>query len=497
MTGLGWLLSAMLGGMGLGLLFGRRRLPERGSQKRHHTAIEPQPIGSSLDPLTGLANRQDFLAQLRQAVSEYQPDQTEVVLLILDLDRFQRINNSLGQQGGDALLCSLAQRLLQKYPQPHCVGRLGSDDFAILLRSTPQDHDTGMAAALEDLSLVLQQPFEVAGETIILGASLGASSYPTRARTVDELLHQAALAMQQSKAQSWRRRTQAQPGTALAERDALHIEAALREALLKEELWLSYQPQIDLKTGRLCGCEALLRWHNPQLGEVPPSVFIPLAESCGLMAKLGPWVLHQACLDARRMRAKLGEQFVMSVNVSALQFQHMDMVAEVQQALRQTALPASALELEITENLLLENPDHARDTLKALRMMGVHVAIDDFGTGYCSLSYLLNYPVDKLKIDRSFIQHLEHNQHDADLTSAIIVLAHTLGLSVVAEGIEEDGQSRFLSDHACDLGQGYLYGRAVRADDFMKNIPPSGILLSQNGEGVSVGLGSVASQRTH
>lgn len=499
MTAAGLLLGIALSGLGLGLVLLRKDAHKRQRSLQDPVPIPPMitPRTSMKDPLTGVANRQELLQQLGLAVADHQPDQGDVGLLILDLDRFQRINNSLGQQGGDALLCALAQRLVQQYPEPHCVGRLGSDDFAIILHPTTDQRDRTVAQSLEHLNEVLQQPFEIGSDTIVLGASLGASSYPSQARTVEEMLQQAGLAMQQSKTQSWRRRTQAAPGTGLAERDALHIEAALRNALSKRELWLSYQPQIDLKTGRLCGCEALLRWHNPQLGEVPPSVFIPLAEACGLMSSLGPWILHQACRDARRMRAKLGDQFVMSVNISALQFQHMDMVAEVERALRQAALPAAALELEITENLLLENPDHARDTLKALRMMGVHVAIDDFGTGYCSLSYLLNYPVDKLKIDRSFIQHLEHNQHDADLTSAIIVLAHTLGLSVVAEGIEESGQSRFLSEHACDLGQGYLYGRAVRADDFMKNIPSSGIFGGPSGQVLSASLSPQARQRPH
>ncbi len=419
--------------------------------------------------LHSLHSRRSILRQLRHALIRASAADQRVAIVIADLDQFQRINDSFGHAIGDQMLEITAARLNEYAPQPHILGRLGSDEFVLLLLNAPPAAQC--LQQIEHMQTQLATPTRLNGQDIVVTASIGLSLYPSSAQAAEQLLQLADIAVHAAKRQG-RNQLVLQDGThASLAHTELQTELALRTALDKGEIWLTYQPQVDLRDGRTIGCEALIRWQHPVLGQVAPASFIPVAESSGLIASLGSWVLRTACHDAQRMREIFGSGFVMSVNVSALQFQTGDLIDVVRSALFESGLPAHCLEVEITENLLLQNQSQTREILQTLRDMGVLVAIDDFGTGYSSLSYLLNYPIDKLKIDRSFIEHLSTSKHDATLTSAIIAMAHQIGLVVVAEGVEQSEQGQFLSRHDCDMAQGFLYGRAVRAEDFIQQSP--------------------------
>ena len=415
---------------------------------------------SSTDVLTGLPNRRrldrHFNASLAQARRERKP----FAMLVLNLDHFRRVNDTLGHALGDRVLVEVAQRLRGCLRQGDAVARVGGDEFALLLHLA----DVGRAEASAARVLeALRQPFNQADINFTVTASLGVSMFPNDGETLDTLIDRADAAMRQVKESGragvafhrpqWRRRhTDA--------RSRLQLDHAMRLALKNGLFCLHYQPQVDLESGVVRGAEALIRWMDPVLGEVPPGEFIPVAEDSGFIMAIGDWVLHAAVQQAAAWHAR-GLGLVVSVNVSALQFQQPGFVDGVARALREASLPAARLELELTESMLMNNAPDALERLHALAALGVSLAIDDFGTGFSCLSTLKRLPIHRLKIDRSFVQGLPTDASDAGIVTAILGMGRALHLQIVAEGVETDAQRRFLKKAGCDQFQGFLFAKAL------------------------------------
>lgn len=419
------------------------------------------------DALTELPNRTLLRDRLNQAITQARRNHQHAAVMMLDLDHFKRINDSLGHKVGDDLLLDVAARLRGAVRESDTVARMGGDEFVVLLPVV--DGEESVRAVAAKILAELSRPYRIAEREMVITPSVGISRFPEDGEDEFELLQKADAAMYSAKA-SGRGQYRFFDAEMLATNHRrLEIEGALRKAVENEELSLAYQKQISLETGELVGCEALLRWHSPVLGEVSPEHFVPIAEDLGIIHELGNWVIDQACMDARMMHIELEHPFMMAVNVSPKQFFYGDIVATVRRALNRSGLAPEWLELEITEGVLIENPKETIQTLRRLRNMGVRVAIDDFGTGFSSLSYLMRYPIDKLKIDRSFINDLGLDQHDASLTAAIIAMAHSIGLMVVAEGVETTEQGQFLREFGCDIVQGFYFGKPLRTDGFLRS----------------------------
>jgi diguanylate cyclase (GGDEF)-like protein len=413
------------------------------------------------DTLTGLPNRLLFQDRLRLAVAQAHRQAKGLVVLFLDVDRFKVINDSLGHSVGDRLIREVAVRLRSCLREGDTVARLGGDEFMLLLPDVAQAVDAAKVAK-KVLDLV-RHPFEIDGRELFVTSSIGISLYPDDGRDAETLVKNADAAMYRAKEQGrdhYQLYTPALNETAL---ERLALESSLRKALVHDELRLHYQPILDVATRRVFGLEALLRWQHPELGLVAPAEFIPLAEITGLILPMGPWVLRTACAQARAWQ-ELHPGLSMAVNLSARQFQEPNLVGHVTDALAATGLQPRFLQLEITESSAMQNAQTAIQTLRELKALGVGLSIDDFGTGYSSLSYLKRFPIDTLKIDQSFIRDIETAPDDAAIASAIIGLAHTLKLSVVAEGVETAGQLEFLARHGCDRTQGYLFSRPLPVD---------------------------------
>lgn len=412
------------------------------------------------DALTRLPNRTLLHDRVTQAISSAQRDGHQLALMYLDLDNFKTINDCFGHTVGDRLLLELAAVLQDCVRSSDTVSRQGGDEFVILL---PQIQDEGAAAAVARKILTrLAEPMKIAEHTLRTSFSVGISVYPADGDNVETLCRHADAAMylaKESGRNSFRFYTPDLDSRAL---EQLHMEQLLREALQRDELRLHYQPQIDLHTGAIVGVEALLRWNSAELGEVSPARFIPLAEQCGLIVPIGEWVLREACLQCRAWR-DLGHALVMAVNLSAVQFRQDDLAEAVGAALNLAGLPGASLELELTESLLMGHTSNMVDTLRRVKALGVRLAIDDFGTGYSSLGYLKRFAVDQLKIDRSFVTDMTRDPNNALIVRSTIDLAHNLGLSVVAEGVEEPATLDALRGLACDSVQGYLLGHPLSA----------------------------------
>ncbi|MFJ7312738.1 phosphodiesterase DibA [Pseudomonas sp. NPDC098747] len=415
------------------------------------------------DPLTDLPNRLLFSDRTEQALASAQTHKRGCALLLLDLDHFKMINDSLGHNVGDRLLKAVATRLQALFGPGITVARLGGDEFAVLAESCPQP---GQAAACAQRILdALKEPVGIDGGELFINASVGISLFPSDALSADQLLRNADAAL--FKAKSSGRNGYALYTEELTAHAQQRVEIAfeLRRALEQQELRVYYQPVHDLKTARLIGVEALVRWQHPQRGLVSPAEFIPIAERTGLIAEIDAWVMQQACRQMCQWQQAGRMLSFVAVNVSSRLFARRELYQQVAQVLRDTGLDPAYLELEVTESAVMDDPEVALEQMHRLRELGIRLAIDDFGTGYSSLLRLKRLPVQKLKIDQGFVAGLPWDEDDAAIVRVIIALARSMGMQVHAEGIEQVEQAAFLLEQECDLGQGYWFGRPVPALD--------------------------------
>ena len=419
------------------------------------------------DALTGLPNRTLFHDRLAKALASARRRGERVALLFLDLDNFKTINDSLGHSVGDLLLKEVAERLKQGAREQDTVARLGGDEFVVLLTAMKDVADVAVVA--DRILKAMPTEFTVQDHLLNVACSLGISMFPDHGSDGETLIKNADAAMYAAKenGNSFQFFTQDMNVRAV---ERLTLESSLRLAAERQELFLVYQPQVDIATGRITGAEALLRWRHPELGLVPPSKFIPIAENSGLIIPIGEWVLHTACAQARQWLDEGLPAIPVAVNVSAVQFRQDRFLQLVKKVLDETGLPPQYLELELTEGLLLSNGNLTLAVLQELNKMGLKLSIDDFGTGYSSLSYLRHFPVYKLKIDRSFVQAMTVDPDDAAITGTIILMGRSLNLKVIAEGVESEEQMSFLRAHNCDEVQGYYFSQPLPAADFAQKL---------------------------
>ncbi|MDR3482091.1 MAG: EAL domain-containing protein [Burkholderiaceae bacterium] len=433
---------------------------------------------ANYDVLTSLPNRALLLDRLSQAIAFANRSGDRVAVLLIDLDRFKNVNDSLGHDIGDKLITGIARKLLAQVREVDTVARLGGDEFVILLPNVV--HEDAVAMLAQQVLESLSQPMIIQGHELYPAGSIGISLFPKDGSDGQTLIKNADTAMYRAK-EAGRNNFQfyahAMNARAL---DRLKLEGGLRHALLRDEFVLHYQPQMDIASGAIVGVEALLRWQPPRQEMIFPGDFIPIAEETGLIVPIGEWVLRTACAQHTAWeKAALFPPIKMAVNLSARQFKQQDIVKMVSRALQETGCDPSSLELEITESIVMENPEAAAATLQQLADMGVCLSIDDFGTGYSSLSYLKRFPIHTLKIDRSFVRDIDSDADDAAIAKAVIALAHSMKLKVIAEGVETVEQLEFLRQQACDQMQGYYLSRPLAAPQLETLLrdyrPPAGV----------------------
>jgi diguanylate cyclase (GGDEF)-like protein/PAS domain S-box-containing protein len=415
------------------------------------------------DALTGLANRTLLQERLKTALDAAIARRTPGALAFVDLDNFKQINDSFGHEAGDAVLREVAARLRASMREEDTVARLGGDEFVLVIVEAPDAAQ--LANLVERVRHSVSAPIVVGDKEILPGASIGVSMFPQDGRKVDQVMRAADAAMYHAKTLG-RNNVQFYSGELnQAVHQHLLLEASLSRAIRNREMVLGYQPKVDLRTGKVIGAEALVRWQHPVDGIIPPGVFLPVAEQTGLIVPLGDWVIDEACATLRTL-GELGiHEFVVAVNLSARQLRQRRFVNRLADALARHGVPGNRLELEVTESQLMDHPEEARDALEQLKLLGVRLSIDDFGTGYSSLSHLQKFPVDCIKIDRSFLGGASDvNDGHAVITRAIIALGHNLKLQVIAEGVETREQLMFLRDHDCDQMQGYYFSPPVAQD---------------------------------
>ncbi len=417
---------------------------------------------SRYDTLTGLPNRSLLRDRLEQALGRAERSGGQVAVVCLDVDGFTEINNFHGHVAADWLLREIATRARAALREVDTLARAGSDEFVAIVESAAGESVAQEVA--ERLYRALREPVQIAGSEIVPTASFGIAVFPQDARDPDDLIKCADLAMEQAQRQGGDAYCFFEMALDLRAGERRRLLERLRGALARGEFLLHYQPQVATGSGRMLGVEALLRWQSPELGMVAPDRFIPLAEESGLIDAIGDWVLQTACTQAMDWRRQ-GVVLTVAVNLSARQFRQADLAARVRKALDRSGLDAGGLELEITEGMLMDDPERAAAVLQELDRMGVRISVDDFGTGYSSLSYLKRFPVSELKIDRSFVRDTPADADDVAIVSAVVGLAHNLRLGVVAEGVETREQHEFLASIGCEICQGYLFSRPVQADD--------------------------------
>ena len=434
----------------------RTRGLEAANQQLRHLATH--------DSLTGLPNRVLLDDRLQQAIAHADRDGRPFALLVCDLDRFKLINDSLGHRAGDELLQEVAQRLTTVVRAADTVARFGGDEFVLIATSIADAEDAGgLAARVMD---VLQAPVRIAGIDIHTSPSIGIAMYPEDGMTMQILLAHADAAMYSAKQQGRGSFQRYIAGMHAGTEDRVQLESDLHIALAQQQFELYYQPKVDARSGAVRSAEALIRWRHPVRGLVSPVDFIPLAEECGLIGAIGSWVIREACRQARAWQNDGVPPLRVSVNLSASQFRDSGLVESIRRALDDAGLAPRYLEVELTEGAVMSDPEQSIAILEQLSAMGVLVSVDDFGTGYSSMSYLRRFPIDKLKIDRVFINEIVSRPEDASIVRAIVSLAHSLRLKVVAEGVETPAQLEFLQTAGCDEYQGYHFSRPLPAADF-------------------------------
>ncbi|QLF93178.1 EAL domain-containing protein [Pseudomonas sp. ABC1] len=420
------------------------------------------------DSLTGLPNRSLLLAQAEQAIASAKRKSESLVVLFIDLDRFKQVNDSLGHPAGDELLGMIAQRLREQMRGGDIVGRLSGDEFVVLLNPCTTEQATN---TVERLLGLLSQPCQIAGVSLMPSASIGISQYPENGTDMETLLHRADLAMYQAKTNGRSHFSFFSDEMNQLAQERLALETALREALQQRTLTLHYQPQINLKDGRLHGIEALARWRHPTFGNISPMRFIPLAEECGLIGQLGQWALEESCRQLAAWRKAGLDIPSISVNLSPTNFHNLELTQQINATLAEHALAPQDLTLEITESVLLDTNPSTLRTLNEVHAQGIGLAMDDFGTGYSSLGYLRRLPLNELKLDRSFVHDMEHDEAALALTHAVIHIGESLKMTVVAEGVENEAQRTLLEQQGYKIAQGYLFSRPLapeQMEDWMR-----------------------------
>ena len=416
------------------------------------------------DALTGLPNRTMFLDRLILACAHASRHHRNLAVLFLDLDRFKDINDSLGHSAGDQLLKSVAQRIQQGIRSEDTLARFGGDEFTILLGSVDSPDDAVTVAS--KLIQMLRIPFMLGDGELFVTSSIGVSVYPHDGVDAESLIRAADTAMYRAKEDGRDRAQLHAPAMNAAAIERLALEQTLRRAIQQKEFILHFQPIVGVKSRRIEAVEAIIRWQHPELGLLAPAQFISIAEMSGLIVPIGAWVLRSACRQLRSFAKKFGDDIAVAVNLSPRQFQQQDLVESVVRALEQSGIQPSQLELEITESSAMQNADNSVRTLRELKRLGVRIAMDDFGTGYSSLSYLKRFPIDSLKLDRSFVRDLPDDLDDAAISSAVLAMARSLDLTVTAEGVETAEQLEFLVARGCERVQGYYFSKPLSADDF-------------------------------
>ncbi len=446
--------STRLIGSQIGQFMARRQAEER---VRHLV---------NYDELTALPNRSMFHQRADHALAQARRNAKALALLFIDLDRFKNINDTLGHDAGDRVLKDVADRLRGCLRESDTVGRLGGDEFVVLIEDMSES--SHVAEVARKIIAAVARPIVIESQEVHVTASIGISTYPDDSADIESLMKNADISMYRAKEQGKNNYQFYSAQMNLHTLDRLAMESGLRRALERDEFLLHYQPKIDIGSGRITGMEALVRWQPPEGALVSPAQFIPLAEETGLIVPIGAWVLATACARNKTWQDQGLPPMRIAVNLSARQFAQENLVQDVARTLAETGLDVSSLEFEITESMVMRDPEHTIKLLGGLKAMGIHLSIDDFGTGYSSLSHLKRFPLDSVKIDRSFIQDLPGDADDAAITRAIIAMAHSLRLKVIAEGVETEEQLRFLREHGCDELQGYLFSKPLPEEEFVR-----------------------------
>lgn len=429
---------------------------------------------ANFDQLTGLHNRYYIQSYMHSVFTRAKRHQKKVALFFMDIDNFKNINDTLGHDTGDELLKQTASRILTLLRESDIAARTGGDEFTVLLENLEEDSNAKIVAS--KLVNMFQRPFRVKGQEVYSTISIGISIYPDDGTSLDQLMQCADMAMYQAKNDGRNNYSFFSPEMRRTSEEQMLMSNHLRYALANNELSIFFQPKIDINKGRIIGAEALLRWRNHELGDISPNIFIPLAENLGIINELGTWVLENACREAMVWQGVSSEKLQVSVNVSPQQFRTGQLLEAVDNALALSGLPHDQLELEITESLLMQDSDRPLTILKTLHDRGVRLALDDFGTGYSSLSYLRRFPLQVLKIDRSFICDLEVDQNNKALVDTIIAMAHSLKLEIVAEGVENEEQLNFLRQRDVKIIQGYLFSPPVPLEKFRALLQNNGCI---------------------
>lgn len=418
---------------------------------------------ASYDPLTGTCNRQMLHDRLKQGMRRALRTNQPLAVLFIDLDNFRHVNDTLGHGAGDSIICEVVARLRSVLRNTDTIGRMGSDEFGVIVEdfSSPGN----LLQVAQKITNELAEPFSVDRESLLLGCSIGIATYPDGGQTVDSLILHANMAMQQAKAHRGCNFHFYDDRINLQASSLIEFEGALRQALRRNQFELHYQPRVDLRSGNIVGLEGLIRWRHPERGLLGPDEFIPLAEESGLIVPMGYWVIARACHDLTQLRRRRLDNIHVAVNMSFRQFQDSQLLPTVKRLLEKTGIDPHLLEFELTETAVMQHPEQVQMTMTGMTGLGVRFSLDDFGTGFSSFVHLHRLPIDLLKLDRSFVKGIAHRDGDRQLVSAMIDMGHSLGLEVVAEGVEHREQLELLRQLGCDQVQGFFISPALAFEE--------------------------------